>query len=85
MSELKTQFDAAVVAAKQLSTMPSNATLLELYAFYKQATLGDIAGEPPPSYDFIEAAKFSAWEAKSGMTRDDAMRGYIALVSSLSA
>ena len=85
MSDLRFQFDAAVAASRQIGKMPDNATLLELYALYKQATFGDVTGEPPPSYDFIEAAKHAAWEAKSGTTRDDAMAAYIALVTKLSA
>ena len=84
MSDLKSLFDASVAASRQLTTMPDNATLLQLYALFKQATLGDVTSEPPPSYDFIEAAKHDAWETKSGMTRDDAMAAYIALVAKLS-
>ncbi|NBR37134.1 MAG: acyl-CoA-binding protein, partial [Chitinophagales bacterium] len=36
--ELKEQFEQAVAQSKLLTTRPSNETLLQLYALYKQAT-----------------------------------------------
>jgi len=49
MSDLKTQFEAAVANSKNLTERPDNATLLKLYALYKQASAGDNA-EPKPGF-----------------------------------
>ena len=37
---------------------------------------------PAPS-DFVARAKYDAWAARKGMSRDVAMRGYIKLVEHL--
>ncbi|MBN1147872.1 MAG: acyl-CoA-binding protein [Anaerolineales bacterium] len=39
MSDIKTQFERAAQEAQQLSQKPDSQTLLQLYAYYKQATL----------------------------------------------
>ena len=41
MSDLSTRFEAAVAHSKNLTERPDNATLLKLYALYKQASAGD--------------------------------------------
>jgi len=41
MSDLTTRFEAAVANSKNLSERPDNATLLKIYALYKQGTVGD--------------------------------------------
>ena len=41
MSALKTAFDKAMDDSKNLSERPDNATLLKIYALYKQASTGD--------------------------------------------
>ena len=83
MSDLKTQFEAAFAASKTLTKKPDNATLLKIYSLYKQATQGDVTGERPESFDFAGAAKFDAWEALAGMSKDDAMKGYAELIAKL--
>ena len=49
MSDLQARFDAAVANSKNLSERPDNATLLKIYALYKQATEGD-NGEKKPGF-----------------------------------
>ena len=44
MATLKAKFEAAVANSKNLSERPDNATLLQLYALYKQGTAGDNVG-----------------------------------------
>ncbi|MBV8380361.1 MAG: acyl-CoA-binding protein, partial [Paucibacter sp.] len=44
---LKDQFEAAVAESKSLPERPDNATLLKLYALYKQGSSGDAEGERP--------------------------------------
>ena len=67
MSELQTRFEQAQIDLKSLSERPDNATLLELYALYKQATAGDVSGERPGMMDFINRAKYDAWERMRGL------------------
>ena len=80
---LASKFEAAAAAAKQTKTKPDNATLLKLYALYKQATEGDVKGARPGGFDFVGGAKHDAWGKLEGMTRDDAMTGYIKQVDKL--
>lgn len=83
MSNLKTQFETAVADSKKLSERPDNATLLKLYALYKQATDGDVQGSRPGFTAFVERAKYDAWAGLQGTSAEDAMQDYIDLVESL--
>lgn len=83
MSELQTCFDAAVAHAKNLSERPDNATLLKIYALYKQATAGDNADKKPGFSDLVGRAKWDAWNGLKGTSADDAMRQYVDLIGSL--
>ena len=83
MSDIKEQFDAAVAASKKLKDRPGNATMLQLYALFKQASAGDVEGKRPGFTDMVGRAKYDAWAATKGKSADDAMREYTALVNSL--
>lgn len=83
MSDLKAQFDAAAQAAQNLSKRPDNATLLQLYALYKQATVGDVSGARPGFADMVGRAKYDAWAKQKGMSGEAAMQAYIQLVERL--
>ena len=82
-SDLKARFEAAAASAKQTKKRPDNATLLKLYSYYKQATEGDVVGDPPGGFDFVGGAKYDAWSKLKGMSRDDAMTNYIKQVEKL--
>ncbi len=84
MSDLHTAFTDAVAASKELTQRPDNATLLKLYALYKQASVGDAQGERPGFSDMVGRAKWDAWDDIKGMSADDAMQQYIDLIDSLS-
>lgn len=83
MEDLKAEFDAAAAASKSLPARPDNDTLLRLYALFKQATSGDVRGDRPGGFDFVNAAKYDAWVKVKGMSVEDAMRAYVDLVNSL--
>jgi acyl-CoA-binding protein len=83
MSNLKSQFETAVADSKKLSERPDNATLLQLYALYKQGSEGDVQGARPGFTAFVERAKYDAWAALKGTDGDDARQQYIDLVESL--
>jgi diazepam-binding inhibitor (GABA receptor modulator, acyl-CoA-binding protein) len=82
-SELQTAFDVAIAQSRQLPERPDNATLLKLYALYKQATDGEATGERPGVPDFVGRAKWDAWAGLNGLGSEAAKRAYIELVQSL--
>ncbi|MEO8584818.1 MAG: acyl-CoA-binding protein [Acidobacteriota bacterium] len=79
------KFDDAKSRVEKLSNRPSNDQLLELYAFYKQATEGDVSGSRPGMLDLKGRAKFDAWTKKKGVSKEDAKKKYVALVDTLEA
>jgi acyl-CoA-binding protein len=83
MSDLLAQFDAAAKAAQNLPSRPDNDTLLQIYALYKQATVGDVTGSRPGFTDLVGRAKYDAWAKIKGTAKDQAMQDYIALVERL--
>ena len=83
MASKKAQFEKAVADSKKLPEKPDNATLLQLYSLYKQATEGDCEGQRPGFTDFVGRAKFDAWAGLKGKGKDEAMQEYIDLVESL--
>ena len=83
MSDLQAKFEQAVAASKKLPEKPDNATLLQLYALYKQASSGDADGKRPGFGDMVGRFKWDAWNAIAGKSKDDAMQEYVDLVESL--
>lgn len=80
---LSDDFAAAQVRVKQLTKAPDASELLELYALFKQGTLGDVSGERPGMLDFKGRAKYDSWQSKRGTTAEAAMQSYVALVEKL--
>jgi acyl-CoA-binding protein len=84
MSDLQSQFEAAVANSKSLSERPDNMTLLKLYALYKQASSGDNADKKPGFTDMVGRAKWDAWNTLKGTANADAMQQYVDLIEELS-
>ena len=83
MSDLKAAFDQAMLDSKNLSERPDNATLLKLYAFYKQGSAGDNLEKKPGFSDMVARAKWDAWSKLKGTSQDEAMQQYIDLITEL--
>ncbi|MCG8433316.1 MAG: acyl-CoA-binding protein [Gammaproteobacteria bacterium] len=83
MSDLKEEFTRAAQEVTELPRKPGNDDLLRLYAFYKQATAGDVSGKRPGFTDFAGRAKYDAWAKIEGLSEEDAMQGYINTVKRL--
>ncbi len=83
MPELREQFEAAAKDALQLPSRPDNQSMLQLYSLYKQATAGDVTGSRPGMLAMVERAKYDAWTALRGMSKDSAMQSYVDLVERL--
>ncbi|MGA8515717.1 MAG: acyl-CoA-binding protein [Burkholderiaceae bacterium] len=83
MATLKAKFEAAMADSKNLSERPDNATLLKIYALYKQGSIGDNAEKKPGFGDMVGRAKWDAWNGLKGTSQDDAMQQYVDLIESL--
>ena len=83
MADLKKAFETAVAESKNLPEKPDNATLLKIYALYKQATVGDVEGKRPGFTDLVGRAKWDAWNEIKGKAGPEAMQEYVDLIESL--
>jgi acyl-CoA-binding protein len=84
MPDSQAKFEAAVANSKNLSERPDNATLLRIYALYKQVSVGDNTEKKPGFSDMVGRAKWDAWNGFKGTSKLDAMQQYIDLIESLS-
>lgn len=80
---LQAQFEQAVADSKNLPERPDNMTLLRMYALFKQASAGDANGDRPGFTDMVGRAKYDAWDALKGTSKEDAMQQYISLIEEL--
>jgi diazepam-binding inhibitor (GABA receptor modulating acyl-CoA-binding protein) len=79
MSDLAQRFADAQAKIKPVTGL-GNDVMLDMYALFKQATTGDVAGSRPGMLDLRGRAKYDAWAKQKGKTKDTAMTDYIALV-----
>lgn len=82
---LSDDFAAAQARVKTLTSRPDNAQLLDLYALFKQGSVGDVQGKRPGMMDFKGRAKYDAWATKKGQSTEAAQQAYIALVDKLAS
>ena len=82
-SELRQKFEDAKARLNTLTSPPDQMTMLTLYALFKQATEGDVAGRRPGPTKLVERAKFDERQKIKGMTLVEAMERYIAVVDRL--
>lgn len=85
MADLRIRFEEASRESQTLSERPDNTTLLQLYALYKQATVGNVNTSRPGQFDFVGRAKWDAWDKLKGTSTQEAMQMYIDLVEQLKA
>ena len=83
MSDLKQRFEQAARDVQKLPSRPDNDTLLQLYSLYKQGQQGDVTGKRPGMLDIKGRAKYDAWARLKGMSGEQAMEQYVALVQRL--
>jgi len=81
---LDERFDtAAENVSKKINQTLSNDELKEVYALFKQGTVGDINTSRPGMLDLKGKAKWDAWNSKKGLAKDEAKEQYIALIGQL--
>lgn len=83
MADLKAEFEQAQKDVKTLTKKPSMDDLAFLYSHYKQATEGDVKGERPGMFDMMGRGKYDSWAKLKGLSKDDAMKKYVAKVAAL--
>lgn len=83
MADLRIKFEDAARESQTLSERPDNNTMLQLYALYKQATIGNVNSSRPGTFDFVGRAKWDAWEKLKGTSTQEAMQMYVDLVDEL--
>ena len=76
-------FEQAQKDVHTLSRKPDNADLLDLYAYFKQATDGDVKGERPGMLNITGRLKYDAWAKLGGMAKADAEAAYVKKVQDL--
>ena len=81
--DTQARFDRACDDVKALTNV-TNDDKGVLYGLFKQATLGDNAQPRPPFnvFDMLSAAKWNAWEARRGTSREQAAAQYAEFVQS---
>ncbi|KAM7456077.1 Acyl CoA binding protein [Blastocystis sp. ATCC 50177/Nand II] len=79
MSDLEKKFQetAEYVRNWHPTKTVSNDDKLAGYALFKQATIGDCNIPAPGMFNFTEKAKWNAWNALKGMSKEEAMQKYI--------
>ncbi|XP_063729616.1 acyl-CoA-binding protein-like [Symsagittifera roscoffensis] len=78
-------FNKAAEDVKNFTSRPTDQELLDLYALFKQATVGDVNTSRPGIIDFKGKAKWDAWEKIKGMSKEDAEQKYISMAEELKA
>ncbi|KAG5178386.1 acyl-CoA-binding protein [Tribonema minus] len=81
---MEAQFLEAAERVKT-ATVATNEDKLKLYALFKQANAGDCSTSRPGMFDLQGKAKWDAWDALKGKTKEEAMAEYIAQVESIMA
>uniref|UniRef100_A0A3B3XZ48 Acyl-CoA-binding protein n=1 Tax=Poecilia mexicana TaxID=48701 RepID=A0A3B3XZ48_9TELE len=80
------EFDSFKKAAEEVKVLrqtPDPGEMSAIYGLYKQATVGDVNTERPGIFDFTGKAKWDAWNAKKGLSKEEAMAAYVKLVEKL--
>jgi diazepam-binding inhibitor (GABA receptor modulator, acyl-CoA-binding protein) len=83
---LQEEFEATakrLEANVSVSDSLSNEKKLEIYSLYKQGMIGDCNTDKPGMLDFKGKAKWEAWNARKGTSKEDAQKAYIELVNEL--
>lgn len=79
------ELEAAAKRVNALAKTPGTSDMLELYALYKQGSVGDVTTSRPGMLDVRGRAKWDAWNGKKGMTQAAARDAYLALAQRLGA
>lgn len=83
MSTIKAQFDLTSETVKLCKSV-SDEEKLSLYGLYKQINDGDCKkSEPSKLFNYTENLKWNAWNKNKGMTKEEAMKKYVNIATSV--
>lgn len=68
---------------EDLISAVSDEKKLEIYALFKQGSIGDVNTARPGMLDFKGKAKWDAWDSKKGLSNEDAQKAYIELLEEI--
>jgi diazepam-binding inhibitor (GABA receptor modulator, acyl-CoA-binding protein) len=77
------EFLIAAEYVKKLKTSPNNDELLDLYKYYKQATVGDNNTSRPGMLNLSGGKKWDAWDSVKGTSTHNSEVEYIKLVNQM--
>lgn len=77
------EFQEAAKVVRDLTERPTNEELLDLYGYFKQATVGDCNTARPGFFDMKGRAKWDNWDSRKGMSKAEAESKYIEYVKTL--
>ncbi|KAM4705449.1 enoyl-CoA delta isomerase 2-like [Rhinophrynus dorsalis] len=83
MQASQEDFEKAQNNLKLLKKDPGNEVKLKLYALFKQATQGPCNVPKPGMLDFVNKAKWDAWNSLGSLPKDKARQTYVELVSTM--
>lgn len=83
MGFLQEEFEEYAEKAKKLPESTTNESKLILYGLYKQATVGPVNTNRPGMFNMRDRAKWDAWKAVEGKSKEEAMSDYITKVKQL--
>ena len=81
--QLQKKFETAANDVKKLKKRPDDEDMLRLYAHFKQGSEGDVTGERPGAFSFVDRAKYDAWARLKGTDSAKAKEAYVKLVERL--
>ena len=81
--DLNSKFQACKENSTKLKSDPGNEVKLQLYALYKQATVGANKTEKPGAFDIVGKYKWAAWSNLGDMSQEEAKKEYIKLIEKL--
>uniref|UniRef100_A0A7S4VRT3 ACB domain-containing protein n=1 Tax=Alexandrium monilatum TaxID=311494 RepID=A0A7S4VRT3_9DINO len=83
-AELELRFEEAQQDARRLLSDGTPQDLVNrIYAYYSQAEKGDASGERPSVFHPRDRAKYDSWASCRGMSRTEAVEGYVRTVNLL--
>ena len=81
-ADAEISFKKALKKTAKLEEVLAPDIMLKLYAYYKQAVVGDSFSYDRET-DVIDAFKFNAWRQLNGMSQEEAKKQYIKLANSI--
>lgn len=77
------EFLKAAEDVRNLKVKPTDQELLDLYGWFKQASVGDVNTDRPGMFDLKGKYKWDNWNSRKGASKDEAEKAYIELVQQI--